>query len=302
MTKIGVLLPTREAVMYGGTGDPRPLVALAQQAEAAGFDSVWAGDSLLAKPRAEPITLLAGVATATERVELGTAVMLSAMRNSAQLAQAAATADAMSGGRLILGIGAGPGGGAVTADFERVGVDFDRRASQSVAVVQEARALWRGDSEQMYPVPGRPGGPPVWIGGAGPRTLERTARIADGWFPISATVDEFSAGLAELHQNCKEIDRDTKELSIAVYLTVNIGEASAAQAELEEHSQLYYGAPHDVISKVQGSTAGPADHVGEWIRQFIDAGAQHLCVRFAGRNPAEQLERFAPIAADLRNT
>lgn len=300
MTKIGVLLPTREAVMYGGTGDPRPLVDLAKRAEAAGFDSVWAGDSLLAKPRAEPITLLAGVATATERVELGTAVMLSAMRNPAQLAQAAATADALSGGRLILGIGAGPGGGAVAADFERVGAEFDRRASHSVEVMQQAQALWRGDKDQMYPMPGRPDGPPVWIGGAGPRTLERTARFADGWFPISATVGEFASGLAQVHENCGAAGRDVGDLTIAVYLTVNVGEAATAQAELEEHSELYYGAPHEVISKVQGSTAGPADHVGEWVNEYIEAGAQHLCVRFAGRNPTEQLERFAPIAARLR--
>ena len=63
MVKIGVLLPTREAVMYAGDGDPRPLVDLARGAEALGYDSVWAGDSLLAKPRAEPLTLLAGVAS-----------------------------------------------------------------------------------------------------------------------------------------------------------------------------------------------------------------------------------------------
>lgn len=300
MTKIGVLLPTREAVMYGGTGDPRPLVALARQAEDSGFDSVWAGDSLLAKPRAEPITLLAGVATATERVELGTAVMLSAMRNSAQLAQAAATADALSGGRLILGIGAGPGGGAVASDFERVGVDFDRRASRSVEVMQQAQALWRGDDKQMYPLPGRAGGPPVWIGGAGPRTLERTARFADGWFPISATVDEFANGLEQVQRNCDAVGRDVAELTIACYLTVNIGDPTTAQAELEEHSQLYYGAPHDVISKVQGSTAGSVEHVAEWVNEFIEAGAQHLCIRFASRDPAAQLDRFAPIATQLR--
>ena len=83
------------------------LVELARQAEALGYDSVWAGDSLLAKPRAEPLTLLAGVATATERVELGTAVLIASQRNPEQLAQASATLDALSGGRFILGIGAG---------------------------------------------------------------------------------------------------------------------------------------------------------------------------------------------------
>jgi alkanesulfonate monooxygenase SsuD/methylene tetrahydromethanopterin reductase-like flavin-dependent oxidoreductase (luciferase family) len=110
MTKIGLLLPTREAVIYGDeSGDPRPLVDLAIRAEDLGFDSVWAGDSLLARPRAEPLTLLAGVATQTSDIELGTAVLLPSLRNPEQLAQATATLDALSGGRFILGVGAGPG-------------------------------------------------------------------------------------------------------------------------------------------------------------------------------------------------
>jgi alkanesulfonate monooxygenase SsuD/methylene tetrahydromethanopterin reductase-like flavin-dependent oxidoreductase (luciferase family) len=263
---------------------------------------VWAGDSLLAKPRAEPITLLAGVATVTERVELGTAVMLSAMRNSAQLAQAVATADALSGGRLILGVGGGPGGAAVQADFERVGVDFERRSSRSVWVMEQARALWSGSAgEQMYPLPGRPTGPPIWIGGAGPRTLERAAKHADGWFPISATVEEFSSGLARVREVAEEVGRTPSDLTIAVYLTVNIGEQTQAQAALEEHSELYYGVAHETISKFQGSTAGDADHVGEWLRTFIDAGAEHLCIRFASSAPQAQLEQLAVIADQLRS-
>lgn len=289
--------------MYGDqSGDPRPLVELALQAEAAGLDSVWAGDSLLAKPRAEPITLLAGVATVTQRVELGTAVMLSAMRNPAQLAHAAATADALSGGRLILGVGGGPAGDAVQADFERVDVDFERRSSRSVWVMEQARALWSGSGgEQMYPLPARPNGPPVWIGGAGPRTLVRTAQHADGWFPISATVEEFRSGLARVREVAEEVGRLRSELTIAVYLTVNIGEPVQAQGELEEHSKLYYGVPHSTISRFQGSTAGDADHVGDWLRGFIDAGAEHLCIRFASRDPLGQLERLVPIADQLRS-
>ena len=306
MTKIGVLLPTREAVMYegdggeGGTGDPRPLVELARQAEAAGFDSVWAGDSLLAKPRAEPLALLAGIATVTEKVSLGTAVMLTAMRNPVQLAQMAATVDALSGGRLILGIGGGPGGEAVQADFEHVGADFVRRSSWSVEVIEQARSLWRGDGvAQMYPRTARPNGPPIWIGGAGPRTLERTGRHADGWFPISATVDEFSSGLSQVRDAAEQAGRAPSDLTIACYLTINIGEQAQAQRELEEHSQLYYGAPHKIISRVQGSIAGDRDRVGEWMQSFIDAGAEHLCVRFASPDPQTQLGRFAELAGEL---
>src|SRR5581483_12062930 len=89
---IGYLLPTREAIMQGRP-DAAPLLALAERAEALGYDSVWAGDSLLARPRHEPITLLAGVAARTRRVKLGTAVLLPAMRNPVLLAHAVATLD-----------------------------------------------------------------------------------------------------------------------------------------------------------------------------------------------------------------
>jgi len=303
MVKIGVLLPSREAVMYdGGSGDPQRLVAIAKRAETLGYDSAWIGDSLLAKPRAEPLTALAAVAAATESIEIGTAVLIASQRNPEQLAQAAATVDALSGGRLILGIGAGPGAPNVRADHEFVGADFDRRSSRSIEVIERCRSLWSGaDGVQMYPLPGRVGGPPVWIGGEGPKTLERTGRLADGWFPISANVAGFARGLGVVRESAEAAGRNPDGIAIGMYATVVIGETAAAVAELHEHSQLYYGLPHDTISQVQGSTAGPLDAVGEWLQEYIDAGAQHLCIRFGCRDVEAQLEAFAPLADQLRS-
>lgn len=302
MVKLGVLLPSRELVMYdNGGGDPQRLVAIAAQAESAGYDSVWVGDSLLAKPRAEPLTTLAAVATATQSVTVGTAVLIASQRNPEQLAQAAATVDALSGGRLVLGVGAGPGAPNVRADHELVGVDFDRRSSRVIEVVDRCRSLWTGaDGVQMYPLASRPEGPPIWIGGEGPRTLERTGRLADGWFPISADVATFARGLAAVREAAEAAGRNPGDVTVGLYATVVIGETAAAEAELQEHSQLYYGVPHDQISKVQGSTAGPLGAVGEWLQEFIDAGAEHLCVRFASRNVEQQVEAFAPLADELR--
>lgn len=288
--------------MYdGGSGDPRRLVSIATQTEDLGYDSVWIGDSLLAKPRADPLTLLAAVAAATETVTIGTAVLIASQRNPEQLAQAVATVDALSDGRLVLGVGAGPGAPNVRADHEFVGANFDRRSSRMIEVIERCRSLWTGaDGVQMYPLPGRAGGPPVWIGGEGPKTLERTGRLADGWFPISADVDQFATRLATVRESVEAAGRQPGDLAIGLYVTVVIGETAAAEAELHEHSQLYYGLPHDTISKVQGSTAGPIDAVGEWIQEYIDAGAEHLCVRFASRDVEGQMEAFAPLAAQLR--
>jgi len=102
--KIGYLLPTREQIMEGRP-EAAPLLDLAAQAEALGFDSVWVGDSLTARPRHDPLTLLAGVAGRVPRIALGTAVLLPALRNPVVLAHQVATLDQVSEGRLILGVG-----------------------------------------------------------------------------------------------------------------------------------------------------------------------------------------------------
>src|SRR5713226_8659755 len=102
--RIGYLLPTREQVMEGRP-EVAPLLALAERAEDLGFDSIWVGDSILARPRHDPLTLLAGVAGRVPRVELGTAVLLPALRNPVLLAHQVATIDQISEGRLFLGVG-----------------------------------------------------------------------------------------------------------------------------------------------------------------------------------------------------
>src|ERR1043166_5120974 len=102
--RLGYLLPTRERVMEGRP-EAVPLLALAERAEALGYDSIWVGDSILARPRHEPLTLLSAVAARTRRAELGTAVLLPALRNPVVLGHGIATLDQISEGRFILDVG-----------------------------------------------------------------------------------------------------------------------------------------------------------------------------------------------------
>src|SRR5881227_792437 len=99
--EFGVLLPTREAVM-SGRAETAPLLTMAERAEAAGFDSVWIGDSLIARPRHEPLTLMAAIAARTRRVRIGTGVLLPAPRNPVVLAHVVGTLDRVAEGRIIL--------------------------------------------------------------------------------------------------------------------------------------------------------------------------------------------------------
>src|SRR5260370_17400766 len=99
-TRIGYLLPTREQVMEGRP-EAAPLLALAERAEGLGYDSIWVGDSILARPRHEPLTLLSAVAARTRRAELGTAVLLPALRNPVGLAHGIATLHPISEPRVL---------------------------------------------------------------------------------------------------------------------------------------------------------------------------------------------------------
>src|SRR3984893_6546722 len=173
--QIGYLLPTRERVMEGRSA-PAPLLALAEKAEGLGFDSIWVGDSLLARPRHDPLTLLAAVAARTKRAELGTAVLLPALRNPVVLAQQIATLDQLSAGRYILRVGIASDVPNIRAEFVAAGVPFEKRVGRMLEGLRLSRELWTGkpvswnsrwvvENSVLGPTPYRAGGPPIWIGG-----------------------------------------------------------------------------------------------------------------------------------------
>src|SRR5580658_10812937 len=142
--RIGYLLPTREQVMEGRP-EAAPLLALAERAEAIGYDSLWVGDSILARPRHEPLSLLAAVAARTRRAELGTAVLLPALRNPVVLAHQIATLDQISEGRYILGVGIASDVPNIRAEFVACGIPFGERVPRMLEGMRLCRALWRGE-------------------------------------------------------------------------------------------------------------------------------------------------------------
>ena len=166
--RIGYLLPTRERVMEGRP-EAAPLLALAERAEGLGFDSIWVGDSLLARPRHDPMTLLAAAAARTKKAELGTAVLLPALRNPVVLAQQIATLDQISEGRYILGVGIASDVPNIRAEFVAAGVPFEKRVGRMMEGLRLMRQLWSGkpvswngrwgvENSVLGPTPHRPAG------------------------------------------------------------------------------------------------------------------------------------------------
>ena len=307
MIDVGILLPTRESVMNGrpATG---PMLALAEQAERLGFSSVWVGDSLTARPRHEPLTLLAAVAARTRRVTLGTAVLLPALRHPLVLAHLVATVDRVSEGRLVLGVGIAGDTPATRKEFEAAGVPFGQRAGRCIETLEICRALWRGDAVSFKgrywtldgvsvgPTPHRAGGPSIWWGGGGPTALREAAR-SEGWFPIDPRLELFQDGWKRVQSAAREAGRSPDQLTAALYTTIVLGEPAKAQAEIEQFLSTYYNAPAAAMLKRQAAYAGGADGCLEWMARFVEAGVRHILIRFAGAS--EQMAQLERAATEL---
>ena len=291
--RIGYLLPTRESVMEGRPG-AAPLLALAERAEGLGYDSIWVGDSILARPRHEPLTLLSAVAARTRRAELGTAVLLPALRNPVVLAHGIATLDQISEGRFILGVGIASDVPNIRAEFIACGVPFEKRVGRMLEGLRLARELWTGqpvnwngrwvmENATLGPTPHRPGGPPIWIGGMVRASLERVGRLYDGWFPNSPDPGQWREQWAEIHGIAREAGRNPAALTGAVYLTLTIDDnKAAAEARMNAFLESYYGRPAAEMRARQATYAGPAEGAAAWLASWVEAGVGHLVLRFAG--------------------
>ncbi len=279
----GLLLPSREALLWAES-DLAIVVEAARRAEQAGYDSVWAGDSLLARPRGEPLTLLAAAAGATTRVKLGTSVLLPLLRHALSLAHSLATLDRIAEGRLIVGVGPGAELPGTHAELAALGVPSDRRVGAMLSAVERVRRLWRNEEPglDLEPRPFRAGGPPIWLGGSGPRMLRLAGESFDGWLPFSPTPADYASGLRAVREAAERAGRDPDSVATGAYLTVAVADSSSeAAGELDVYMRAYYGVPAEVMGKSQACHAGTLESAAEWFAAYRAAGAHHLVVRLA---------------------
>ncbi len=304
--KLGYLLPTRERIMSGAP-ETGPMLALAERAEALGYDSIWIGDSLLARPRHDPLTLMAAVAARTQRVAVGTAVLLPALRNPVVLAHQVATLDRIAEGRLILGYGIAADMPSIRAEFAAAGAPFEKRVGRMLEGLRLCRALWSGEPVDwegrwtvkdgvLGPTPHTPGGPPVWLGAGHPAGLERAARHFDGWFPTGPDAEGWGEGWRTVQAAAAEAGRPAGAVAGAVYLTLALDEdADAGLARIDAYLESYYGVPGAVMRRRQAAFAGPPEAAADWIAGYAGRGAGHVVLRFVGEH-----ERMLEAVAGVR--
>lgn len=291
--KLGYLLPTRENIMHGNPS-AQDLLDGAKAAANFGFDSIWIGDSLLARPRHDPLTLLAAVASVVPNVAVGTAVLLPALRNPIVLAQQLATLDQIAEGRLIVGVGIAGDAPSVRSEFMSAGVPWEKRVGRLIESLSLCRALWTGEEVDwdglwqvekgvLAPLPYQEGGPPFWMASSVPKGIARAARHCEGWFPIGPDAQTYREQRDLFIENAASFGKTDDDVSSAMYLTIAIDEDSdKAQEAIDDYLSNYYNIPGRSIRKVQACCGGSLEQVVRFIQDFVDAGAEHIVLRLVG--------------------
>ncbi len=273
--RIGVILPIAEDSEQQTTRSYAEIRELATQAEASGLDSIWVFDHLLFRFPDEPTagiseawTMLAALAGATQRVQLGTLVLAVPFRNPALLAKMADTLTDISGGRLILGVGAG----WHKPEFDAFGYPFDHRVDRFEEALQIMAPLLREgkvDFEGKYYSarncelrPHRSGSSrtELLVAGGKPRMLRLTARYADSWNTAwLSQADQLDARLAALHSACEEVGRDPQTLSVTV--GVNMAYNTGGQGAEETQGKAITGTPEQAAEALLAFARKGVDHV-----------------------------------------
>lgn len=289
---------------------------MARLADQAGYDALWVGDSIVAKPRLEPLTALAYLAGITSRVRLGTAVLLPALRHPVVLAHQIANVDHISCGRVVLGLGVGWSLPAAEREWAACGADHKRRVRRLEEHVELWRLLWRGEPVTYHgddatlvdhtvgPLPWNPAGPPVLItaGNRGellPAQFERFARLGDGIITTYVDADECRLVRERAEEALARRGRALPGFPLCVYTTVRMEQdARTAERVTAEFLATYYGGGVHMRGLMG---LGPADVVIAALRRYAAAGVTDLCIRFVGDDQLPQMERFtAEVLPALR--
>lgn len=271
------------------------IVSVARRAEEAGFDDVWVADhvavptNLAGMPSffPEPVPLLSAAAAHTSRVGLGTSVLVPAYRNPMQFAKQWATLDWLSGGRSILGVGAG----WLDEEFEACGVPMRARGRRLDDYIAGWRAAWGGAESftsehfsfadvRVKPAPA--GSAPIWIGGSSPGALRRAARC-QGWMGTWAPLEVFAERLADLRSH-----PGGAATTASIHMEVRIGSPLSGGGRWSEVGDGYGERP---------VATGTVPRLAELLSGYIEAGLQHVLLVPLARSEAEWAAHIDAAAA-----
>ncbi len=290
------------------------ITTLAKRAEALGYDSIWVTDRLLIpvqsksaypysptgafplgpdEPWLEPLTAVTYLATITERIRVGTSVLVIPYRHPVHTAKALATADHLSGGRIILGAGIG----WWREEFAGVGVPFEDRAARTLEYLRVMKAIWSqpriafegrtlriAEAGGVRPHPVQQPHIPIWIGGHSDGALRRVVEVADGWHPlglrppVALFPPEMAAKVQRLRGMAAAAGRDPASITISFKGPVKFEDGGGTRTPLS-------GAPTQIV---------------EDLRAYVAAGVEHFVLDFSVPTVPAMLEVLDRFAADVR--
>jgi alkanesulfonate monooxygenase SsuD/methylene tetrahydromethanopterin reductase-like flavin-dependent oxidoreductase (luciferase family) len=270
---------------------PDELEAIARAADRSGFDYVAVCDHIAIPDENvgsmnpvwyDTIATLSWIAGFTERVHLLSHVYVPAYRHPAAVVKAWSTLDALSGGRAILGVGAGH----VAGEFALLGLDHADRGRRTDEVLADVRAGFEtgriGDGN-IAPRPVQDGGPRIWVGGSSKAALRRAAQLGDGWLPQGTPYEEMPAAVEEIGRQQERIHGERRPIDVGVITAF-----------------LHVGDP--AFEPPPGTFVGDPERLARGLGRLAALGATQLQVRFATRSAteyAEQVERFGTEVAPL---
>jgi probable F420-dependent oxidoreductase len=290
-----------------GGGDPRRLEELNA------LDSLWVGGHIASRnPSPEAMMGLARLAALTERVEIGTSILLLPLYPPALVAKQIADLDRATNGRVILGIGIG---GEYPQEFRACQIPIEERGRRTNEMIPLIRRLWTAEAithqgryysmedVRIHPAPARAGGPPIVVAGRQEPAMRRAARLGDGWFPYLYSPRRYAASVETVKEAAARAGRDLAEYGWFVWVFVNVNpDGDAAREEAARSMGGTYN--QDFRAMVDSvAAAGTVDEVTKKMQAFYDAGARHIVFSpaTAGADPQPVVDRlFGDVVPALR--
>jgi len=283
-------LAMQNFVAHPATPNPTLLIQYAEHAESLGFDSLWVWDHLLlgsAKPFPvlDSLTLLAALAVRTERIKLGTGVLVLPLRNPVELAKTTATIDHLSGGRLILGVATG----WYAKEFAAAGIPFQKRGKiteRNLAVLNDFWTEHEVSGEAgdmvfsravMLPKPLQRPAPTLLMGGYVDKVLRRVATQSDGWLAYFYQADDFAESWQRVREHAEDEGRDPDTLLNATQLPMCVADSyDEADRKIKDFLGRNFDQPEWSKATFDSAIRGTPDQCVEQLSEHLEAGAQHL--------------------------
>jgi len=284
---------------------PEEQFAIARRVDALGFDSIWTGDHVsFHHPLYESLTLLASYIGITSRVKLGVGVYLLALRHPTVAAKITSSLDALSGGRLIFGVGVG---GENRKEFEACGIPHTERGARVTEGIDVVRTLWR-DSPASFkgrftqfegvsidPKPVQRPAPPIWVGGRSDAALARAGRQGDGWISYVVQPERYKQSLAKIEAAASAAGRSLEGFAKGHLTFITLGkDYESAERVWVDRLSKRYAQDFGPLAKKYGIIGTPGQ-CAEQLERFIEAGCTYFVLDAIcdAADEAGQIETFA---------